>query len=349
MSHTQYMERCIQIAKNGLGQTRPNPMVGSVIVCEGKIIGEGFTSSYGGAHAEVNAIKSVKNQELLKKSTIYVTLEPCAHYGKTPPCALLIINKEIPNVVIGTMDPFSKVAGKGIAILENAGCNVTVGVLEEACKEHHKRFLIFHGEKRPFIMLKWAQTNDGFIDVLRKETALKNAKPNWITNSYSRQFVHKLRTEEQGIFVGTNTVINDNPALNVRNWTGENPVRIILDKSLRIPLDYCVLDDKVKTIVFTECTRNDTKNTSYKKINFSNNLLLTICEVLYQENIQSVLVEGGKQLLQSFIDANIWDEALIFVGDVNFGNGLKAPAIQGTLVSEMFFAADTLKIYKNKC
>ncbi|MBL4745099.1 MAG: bifunctional diaminohydroxyphosphoribosylaminopyrimidine deaminase/5-amino-6-(5-phosphoribosylamino)uracil reductase RibD [Flavobacteriaceae bacterium] len=343
------MQRCIQIAKNGLGQTRPNPMVGCVIVYEGSIIAEGFTSPYGGSHAEVNAITSVKNKALLEKSTLYVTLEPCAHYGKTPPCANLIIAHKIPRVVIGTIDPFSKVAGKGIQLLKEAGCEVTVGVLEEACREHHKRFLTFHGKKRPFIVLKWAVSQDGFIDVLREETEIEDAKPNWITNRYARQYVHKLRAEEQGILIGTNTVINDNPALNVRNWSGQDPVRIILDKTLRIPVNYTVLNDAVKTLVFTEVKRMDTENTKYIKIDFSRNIVRAICEELYRENIQSVLIEGGKQTLQSFIDANVWDEALVFVGACNFKKGLQAPRIHGALVEEINFGDDVLKKYKNPC
>jgi len=349
MSHSNFMQRCIQIAKNGLGQTRPNPMVGCVIVCEGKIISEGFTSPYGGGHAEVNAIAAVKNKALLKNATLYVTLEPCAHYGKTPPCANLIVAQKIPNVVIGMVDPFSKVAGKGIQLLKDAGCNVTVGVLENECQEHHKRFLTFLGKKRPFIVLKWAETKDGFMDVERKETRLADAKPNWITNSFSRQFVHKIRAEEQAILVGTNTVINDNPTLDVRHWSGNNPVRLILDKSLRIPQDYTVFDDKVKTIVFTEEARVDSENTRYKKIDFSRDLVHAVCEVLYQENIQSVLIEGGKKTLQSFIDANIWDEALVFIGASDFKKGLKSPVIHGTIESELAFGKDVLKKYKNPC
>ncbi|PCI36091.1 MAG: riboflavin biosynthesis protein RibD [Flavobacteriaceae bacterium] len=343
------MQRCIQIAKNGLGKTRPNPMVGSVIVCDGVIIGEGFTSPYGGAHAEVNAIKSVKEQHLLKKATIYVTLEPCAHYGKTPPCAHLIIEKGIPNVVIGTVDPFSKVAGKGIEILKNGGCKVVVGVLEALCKEHHKRFLTFHGKQRPFIVLKWAETKDGFIDVQRKETELENAKPNWITNKYARQYVHKMRADEHAVLVGTNTVINDNPTLDVRNWEGENPVRIVLDKSLRIPHDYTVFDHVLKTIVFTAQEVDDTKNVYYKKIDFSKDTVLEICQELYKENIQSIIIEGGKATLQSFIEANIWDEAYVFVGDVHFKKGLKAPKLTGVLEEELSFGNDILKKYKNQC
>ncbi len=349
MQHTQYMQRCIQIAKNGLGTTRPNPMVGSVIVCEGVIIGEGFTSPYGGSHAEVNAINSVKNKKLLKKSTIYVTLEPCAHYGKTPPCAHLIVSQGIPNVVIGTVDPFSKVAGKGIEILKNAGCSVVLGVLEQACKQHHKRFLTFHGKQRPFVILKWAETKDGFIDVYRKETDIVNAKPTWITNSYARQFVHKLRAEEHAILVGTNTVINDNPKLDVRNWEGENPVRIVLDRSLRVPSNYAVFDGSVKTIVFTEQSIKDSDTVFYKKIDFSKDLAYEVCSVLYLENIQSVIIEGGKTTLESFIEANIWDEAFVFVGDTYFEKGLIAPVLTGKLFDEITFGTDVLKKYLNQC
>ena len=215
-THETYIKRCIEIAKNGLGLTAPNPMVGSVIVHNNKIIGEGYTSAYGGNHAEVNAINSVKHKELLKDATLYVSLEPCSHFGKTPPCSDLIVKHQIPNVVIGCMDDNVQVAGKGIAKLKAAGCNVTVGVLETKCKQHHKRFFTFHNKKRPYIILKWAETADGFIAPKTKN----EKKPVWITNTYSRQVVHKWRAEEQAILVGTNTVLEDNPSLTVRDWTG---------------------------------------------------------------------------------------------------------------------------------
>ena len=236
--HEKYINRCLQIAKNGLGTTRPNPMVGAVIVYNEKIIGEGFTSPYGQAHAEVNAINAVKDKSLLSQSTIYVTLEPCSHYGKTPPCSDLIIDNKIPNVVIGCIDDNPEVAGKGIQKLRDAGCNVIVGVLEKDCKTHLKRFFTFHNKKRPYIILKWAETKDGFIAPQTKD----EQKPVWITNIYSRQLVHKWRAEEQAILVGTNTVIEDNPSLTVRDWYGNNPIRIVLDRNSKLDTSFSVFN-----------------------------------------------------------------------------------------------------------
>ena len=223
--HEKYIKRCIELAKNGLGTTRPNPMVGCVIVYKEEIIGEGYTSPYGGNHAEVNAIESVKNKKLLKEATLYVSLEPCSHYGKTPPCANFISDHHIPKVIIGVIDDNNLVSGKGVKHLQNHDCDVIVGVLEEECREINKRFFTFHAHKRPYIVLKWAETRDGFIDIIRNENSDK--KPNWISNTYSQQLVHKWRSEEQSILVGTNTVIADNPKLDVRKWSGENPVRLV--------------------------------------------------------------------------------------------------------------------------
>ncbi|MGY0408085.1 MAG: bifunctional diaminohydroxyphosphoribosylaminopyrimidine deaminase/5-amino-6-(5-phosphoribosylamino)uracil reductase RibD, partial [Polaribacter sp.] len=238
----------MQIAKNGLGTTRPNPSVGAVIVHQNKIIGEGFTSPFGGNHAEVNAINAVKKKELLKEATMYVTLEPCAHFGKTPPCADLIVKNKLNKVVIGCVDSNSLVAGKGITHLQKAGITVLIGVLEDECRAHHKRFFMVQEKKRPYIILKWAETSDGFIaPKIRKKIA-----PVWITNSYSQQLVHKWRSQEHAILVGTNTVVKDNPSLNVRSWFGKNPVRIILDKNLRIPKNSTVFDGNVKTIIITD-------------------------------------------------------------------------------------------------
>ena len=242
-SHEVYISRCIEIAKNGLGNTRPNPMVGAVIVSNNKIIGEGYTSAYGGSHAEVNAINSVGNKSLLKEATLYVTLEPCSHFGKTPPCSDLIIKHKIPNVVIGCIDDNIKVAGQGIKKLKNAGCKVIVGVLEHECKTHHKRFFTFHNKKRPYIILKWAETPDGFIAPKTKQ----EQKPVWITNSYSRQLVHKWRSEEQAILVGTNTVLEDNPSLTTRTWTGENPIRVVIDENEKgVDKYYSILKTSMK-------------------------------------------------------------------------------------------------------
>ena len=328
--HETYIARCLEIAKNGLGITRPNPMVGSVVVFNNQIIGEGFTSAYGGAHAEVNAIHAVKDKGLLKQATLYVTLEPCSHFGKTPPCSDLIIKHQIPNVVIGCIDDNPEVAGKGIEKLKQSGCNVIVGVLENACKEHHKRFFTFHNKKRPYIILKWAESADGFI-----APEFKNEqKPVWITNEYSRQLVHKWRSEEQAILVGTNTVLQDNPALTVRDWTGENPVRIVLDKDSTLSKDLAVFNTEAKTIIISK-----------KEIDFSKNHSLQICELLYRNNINSVIIEGGSKTLQTFIDDNFWDEARVFTGTIQFNKGVKAPRFSGTLISETTILNDILNVY----
>ncbi|CAM3488056.1 bifunctional diaminohydroxyphosphoribosylaminopyrimidine deaminase/5-amino-6-(5-phosphoribosylamino)uracil reductase RibD [Zobellia roscoffensis] len=343
-----FMQRCLEIAKNGLGTTAPNPMVGAVIVYNGKIIGEGFTSPYGGPHAEVNAINSVTDKTLLKQATIYVTLEPCSHHGKTPPCADLIAKHGIPRVVIGLIDPHTKVAGKGIEKLKNAGSKVVTGCLEAECRAHHRRFLTFQEKKRPYIILKWAQTADRFI-APNKEERTKNPEPYWITNSYSRQLVHKWRSEEQSILVGTNTVLEDNPKLDVRLFTGKNPIRLVLDKKLKIGTDYHVLDGSIPTLVLTEVTDKKLQKDSieYRLINFNENLLEQICTILHEENITSVFVEGGSQTLQTFIDSGVWDEARVFTGSTSFGNGISAPRLKGKIKTTKSIGGDTLNIYTN--
>ncbi len=342
------MLRCIQLAKNGLGTTFPNPMVGSIVVHDDKIIGEGFTSAYGGPHAEVNAIASVNDKTLLKKATLYVTLEPCSHFGKTPPCADLIIQHKISKVVIGTMDPNLKVAGKGIKKLKQAGCEVIIGVLEEECKEHHKRFLTFHGKKRPYIILKWAETQDGFIapeKILRN----KNPEPYWITTEESRQLVHKWRSEEQAILVGNTTVLEDNPKLDVRNWSGKSPIRIVLDKNLVLKNNLNVFDQNSSTIILTEVEGNAryAKGIQYRPIDFSTTLAVNICDALAAENIISVIIEGGAKTLQTFIDANLWDEARVFIGDKTFGNGIKSPDLNSELWKSQKIGPDRLNYYRN--
>lgn len=343
MKHEKYIQRCLELAKKGIGTTRPNPSVGAVVVHNDTIIGEGYTSPYGGPHAEVNAIRSVKNEELLKEATIYVTLEPCAHFGKTPPCANLIVEKGIPNVVIGCIDTNSLVAGKGVEILEKAGCNVTIGVLEKTCFEHHKRFFTVQNKKRPYIILKWAETKDGFVAPLEKD----EQKPVWISNEYSQQLVHKWRAEEQAILVGTNTVIADNPSLTVRSWSGLNPIRVVIDKSLRIPNTATVLDSNVKTIVLTEKTQEETDGICYEHIDFEKEIAQEISNVLQKNKIQSVIIEGGTRTLQSFINANLWDEARVFVGNNEFKNGVKAPLLNVGATSEEKIDKDILKIYRN--
>ena len=338
-THQIYIKRCITIAKSALGTARPNPMVGSVIVYNKTIIGEGYTSPYGKSHAEVNAIASVKNKALLKKATLYVTLEPCSHYGKTPPCSDLIINKKIPHVVIGTVDPHSKVAGKGIEKLKKAGITVTVGVLEKECKQHHKRFFTFHNKHRPYIILKWAETLDGFIAPVTK----KEKKPVWITNYLSRQLVHKWRSEEQAILIGTTTALHDNPSLTVRNWTGTNPTRIVIDRNNKLPKSLSVFNTEAETIIINESLENDFKIDFF----LANTIAQQICNVLYKKNINSVIIEGGAKTLQTFIDEKLWDEARVFKGKTHFNEGVKAPKLGGKIVSREKILEDTLNTYVN--
>ena len=307
-------------------------MVGSIIVYNNQIIGEGFTSTYGGNHAEVNAINSVSDKEILKESTLYVTLEPCSHQGKTPPCSDLITTHQIPNVVIGCMDDNPEVNGKGIAKLRASGCNVTVGVLENECKSHHKRFFTFHNKKRPFIILKWAETQDSFIAPSTKD----KTEPFWITNPYSRQLVHKWRSEEQAILVGTNTVKDDNPSLTVRDWTGAHPIRVVIDRKNNLPKNHTVFNSESETITISE-----------NEIDFNKPLANEISTYLYSKNINSIIIEGGAQTLQTFINENIWDEALVFKGASKFNNGIKAPQFSGTMVSEELIIDDTLSVYVN--
>jgi len=345
--HEKYIKRCIELAKNGLGKTYPNPMVGSVIVLNDSIIGEGWHKKAGEPHAEVNAINSVSDKSLLKDATIYVSLEPCSHYGKTPPCANLIVENGIRNVVIGVIDENSIVSGRGVKHLQNNGCNVVVGILEKECKELNKRFFTFHIKKRPFIILKWAETADGFIDKSRDENSDKS--PNWISNTYSQQFAHKMRAEESAILVGTTTALNDNPTLNVRSWGGDNPIRIVLDRTLKIPSNYNLFDKSIQTIVFTErqFMENTYNNVQFEVINFSENLPKQICDVLFKYKIQSVIIEGGSKTLQSFIDANLWDEAFVFVGETTFKTGLEAPKLKKAPIEIKKISTDVLKFFKN--
>lgn len=340
----KYIKRCIELAKNGLGTTYPNPMVGSVIVYDGKIIGEGWHKKAGEPHAEVNAINSVKDKSLLQKATIYVSLEPCSHFGKTPPCCNLIIENKIPNVVIGTVDSNVKVAGNGIKKLIEAGIQVNVGVLEKECNDLNKRFFTFHEKKRPYIILKWAQSQDGFIAPSEK----LEKKPVWITNPYSRQMVHKWRSEEQAILVGTQTVIDDNPKLDTRDWAGDNPIRLALDQNNRIPENSQILNNQVKTILFSKSkTAVIKENTTFECIDFQKNVAKQIVESLYEHQIQSVIIEGGSQTLQTFIDAKLWDEARVFIGNIHFTNGKKKPQLVSKEAEKQYIGADELIISKN--
>lgn len=328
-----------------MGIAAPNPMVGCVIVHNGSIIGEGFTSQYGGPHAEVNAIKAVANKELLKEAVLYVTLEPCAHHGKTPPCADLIIKYGIPKVVVGITDPNEQVSGRGIERLVAAGCEVIYPVLEKEVREHHKRFLTFQEKKRPYIILKWAESLDGYI-APTKEKRSETAEPYWITNRFSRQKVHQWRSEEQAIMVGSATVIADNPKLTARLWKGKSPMRILIDKHLAVTPEHHILDDTLRTLVITQTkpTANGYTKTAYEVVDFTKNLASKICAALYTNQIQSVLIEGGAQTLQTFIDADLWDEARVFTGPNKFHGGLAAPVISGDLQKAMTIEEDVLKM-----
>ena len=324
--HEKYILRCIELAKNGLGTTYPNPLVGSVIVYDNKIIGEGWHKKAGEPHAEVNAVNSVKDKSLLEKATIYVSLEPCSHFGKTPPCCDLIIQQKIPNIVIGTIDPFAKVSGNGIRKLKEAGRNVTVGILEKECNELNKRFFTFHQKKRPYIILKWAESADGFLSPDTRD----EQKPVWITNAYSRQLVHKWRTEEQAILAGTQTVLDDNPKLNSRDWKGNNPIRIVLDRTGKIPNHYAVKDNTSKTVIITEQEKTtNSENIIFENTIFDSSLPDSILKILYKNDIQSVIIEGGKMTLQTFIDAGLWDEARVFKGAISLVSGTAAPKFKG--------------------
>ena len=318
------MRRCIELAELGKGNVAPNPMVGAVLVYQNRIIGEGYHQQYGFAHAEVNCINSVKKEDehLLPYSTIYVSLEPCAHWGKTPPCADLIIQKKIPCVVVGCRDPFKAVNGKGIEKLKAAGIEVTVNICEKECKELNKRFFIFHTEKRPYVILKWAQTNDSKIASAGNERLL-------ISNDFTNRKVHRWRSEESSVLVGTNTALRDNPKLDNRLWSGKSPVRMVLDKGLRLPKSLHLFNGAKKTIVFTDVQQNSEENLFYYQFENRGKITAAICKACHYLNIQSVIVEGGAQLLQAFIDAGLWDEARVITAETLYiGKGLQAPSLQ---------------------
>ncbi|MDD5185455.1 MAG: bifunctional diaminohydroxyphosphoribosylaminopyrimidine deaminase/5-amino-6-(5-phosphoribosylamino)uracil reductase RibD [Paludibacter sp.] len=340
----KFMSRCLQLARIGNSYVAPNPMVGAVLVCEDVIIGEGYHHRYGEAHAEPNAINSVKDKELLKKSTLYVNLEPCSHYGKTPPCADLIVRSGIPRVVIGTLDPNPKVAGRGADILRNAGIEVETGVLEEECRELNKRFFIYQEQKRPYILLKWAQTKDGFIDRIRSDVS---ETPLIISNEITKQLTHKMRAENQSILVGANTVLLDNPSLTVRNWSGKSPVRIGIDRLGRIPDSFNLLDGSVPTLIFTENERANKPNLEFIQLNFEKNRLKTILKKIYERNINSVLVEGGATILKSFLEEGLWDEANVEISPRTIQEGIQAPDLHHYPVLEKKFEKHDWLIYKN--
>ena len=343
MADERYMERCFQLALLGAGNVAPNPMVGAVLVHNDRIIGEGYHEQFGEAHAEVNCIRSVSPElvHLIPDSTLYVSLEPCAHFGKTPPCADLIINQKIPRVVIGCTDVFDQVAGKGIEKLQAAGVDVKTGVLGQQAIELNKRFFTFHTKRRPYIILKWAQTAD-------LKMAPADQSRLFISNELANRLVHKWRSEEASIMVATNTALLDNPSLTNRLWSGRHPVRIVIDKGLRIPPSHNLFDGSVKTIVFNSQVSSDGV-VQFIRLNNEVNYLPEILESLYTLNIQSVLVEGGTKLLNLFISSKLWDEARIITNlDLQVGDGLRAPGLgKQHAVSEMVLGNNRICFYKN--
>ena len=342
----RFMFRAIELARLGMGNVSPNPMVGCVIVHDGLIIGEGYHRQYGMSHAEVNAINNVRCKELLKESTLYVTLEPCSHFGKTPPCSNLIIEKCIPNVVVGIIDPFAHVSGKGIEKLRKHGCRVIVGCLEEKCMELNRRFFTFHQKKRPYIILKWAQTADGFIDIDR--THEYYGQPTWITNDLSRIAVHKMRSDEAAIIIGTNTAQKDNPSLTTRDWYGNSPVRIVIDKELRLSSELSLFDQQTLTIVYTSKECGVKKNLEFVRIIFDGTELIQILSDLHKRSIVSLIVEGGQRLLNSFIDQGLWDEARVFTGKRTFSEGVRAPKFDAPTVRSEELDDSWLFVSNNK-
>ncbi len=339
--------RCLELGRNALGSAAPNPAVGACIVHNEMIIGEGFTSAYGGPHAEVNALSKIRDKSILTDSTLYVSLEPCSHHGKTPPCSDAIIAAGIPRVVIGTRDPNSAVNGKGIAALENAGIKVITDVLRKECRVHHKRFLCYHEKHRPYIILKWAQTSDGFMapnEDLRKG----QKKPYWITGPIARQRVHQWRSQEQVILVGSKTVLEDNPELSVRRWTGKSPIRVILDREKHVKESHRVCNEISPTWIVSPEKRSDLPtHIQHICLPFDTQLPENLVGELHRRKINSLFIEGGRQTLQTFMDAGLWDEARVFTGNIAFGKGLRAPEAKGIISYREEIGSDTLIIYRN--
>lgn len=340
MTDQFYMQRCIELAKKAIGDTYPNPLVGSVIVYNNQIIGEGYHKKAGEPHAEINAINSIKNPEFLKEATIYVSLEPCSHYGKTPPCALKLQEIGFKKVVIGAMDYNEQVNGKGKKILEDAGIEVVTGVLKKECEELNKRFFTFHQKKRPYIILKWAQSGDGFMD--------KDQRPIQISNSLSKQYVHKMRSEEQAILVGKNTAINDNPSLTVREIVGNNPIRVLIDFNLEVFNDFKIYNHEATTLVFNQIKDEKQHHIHFIKIE-KENALQQITKHLHELSIQSIIIEGGSFTLKQFIEHNLWDEAYIFRNNnLILENGTQAPIFNFEASEEFSLRDNSVSIYKNK-
>lgn len=330
------MQVCIDLALKGFPLAMPNPLVGCVIVHKHKIIGQGYHKQYGSHHAEVNAIGNVENKDLLKESTLYVSLEPCAHHGKTPPCADLIIKHKIPKVVIGSLDTFSEVNGKGIERLRSTGVEVITSVLEDECREINRRFFTFHEKKRPYIILKWAQTSDGFI------APLDQKEPLWISSSESKTLVHQWRSQEQSVLVGRKTAFLDNPQLTTREFEGKNPIRIVLDKNLNLPKSLAIFNDEAPTLIVNDSLSSE----CHIQVDFEN-LLPSLLDKLYESNIQSVIVEGGSQTLNTFINSNSWDEARIFTSKKTLEEGIQSPVIERVISKSVIIGGDKLNYIFN--
>lgn len=335
-----FMKRALFLAEKGRGKVSPNPMVGCVIVHHNEIIGEGYHQQYGELHAEPNAVNSVENTSLLSESTVYVTLEPCAHFGKTPPCADLMVRIKPKRVVICNEDPNPLVEGRGITKMKEAGILVETGCLHNDGRRLNIRFFTFMEKKRPYILFKWAQTADGFV-------ARKNFDSKWISNESSRALVHQWRSEEPGIMVGTNTVLFDNPQLNVRGVEGKNPTRIIIDRFMKVPQNFHVFDHSQPTIAYNKYENDTAENIEWVKVDFDNDVLHEIMADLYNRKIMSVLVEGGSTLIESFIKANLWDEARVFVSKTEFLDGIPAPLIPKDFIFEDDIDGDQLRYYIN--
>lgn len=349
-----YMNRCLELASNGKGEVAPNPMVGCVVVHNHRVVGEGYHAVNGGPHAEVIAIDAVKDKSVLKESTLYVSLEPCSHHGKTPPCADLIIKWGIKRVVVATLDPNPQVHGRGVIKLQDAGIDVTVGVLEDEALEQNRRFFTYIQNKRPYIILKWAQTLDGFIDMARKPH--DPIGPVWISNEFSRTLVHRWRSEEQAIAVGSNTVAKDDPRLDVRSWYGRNPLRIVLDRTLRLPIDSNIYDGTVPTMVLAGSNSKarirrklyeQIPNLEVLVVDFAKGLEMRLLKELYQRNISSLIIEGGTMLINSFVKNDLWDEARVFIGNTFFYEGVKAPELTKGLIGYDDFGDTRLYTYRN--
>ena len=341
--HEQYMHRCLQLAESGLGSVAPNPLVGSVIVHEGRIIGEGYHQRFGEAHAEVMAVRSVKDEQLLCDATLYVNLEPCAHHGKTPPCADLIVEKRIPRVVIANIDTYAEVAGKGIQRLREAGVEVTTGVLENEGHFLNRRFFTFHEHKRAYIILKWAQTADGFLDHIR--TAGDDSHPLRISGEASSRLVHRWRSEEAAILVGRNTAMLDDPKLTTRMWPGDDPLRLVIDPRLQVSKEKHLLSDGKPTWVFNALQEYCEGPICYTRIHDPEHFALEIVRYLYEQGIQSVIVEGGASTLKHFIDADLWDEVRIISGRQRIGEGVNAPDFRAQPSRAQLVGEDLLQFY----